>query len=183
MMVYQPYKNTNAAPRYCHRQSVKCGVKSVIAADVMNALIHALKLYIEDFEAKVDNLPDVDENTIQAQIEAIQKKMLSVKRKLTKAFDDYEDGIYTSNEFIERKAKHKATLEALNKQLIELENSIPEKEEFEELIIMFTEALDSLLDNELDAEVKNEYLKRIIDKIEFSRENEEEFILDVFLKD
>lgn len=182
-MVYQPYKNTNAAPRYCHRQSVKCGVKSVIASDVMNALVHALKLYIEDFEAKVDNLPDVDENTIHAQIEAIQKKMLSVKRKLTKAFDDYEDGIYTSNEFIERKAKHNATLEALNKQKIELENSIPEKEEYEELVIMFTEALDSLLDEELDADVKNEYLKRIIDKIEFSRENDEEFILDVFLKD
>jgi hypothetical protein len=45
-----------------------------------------------------------------------------------------------------------------------------------------SDALDSLLDEDLDAEVKNEYLKRIIDKIEFSRENDEEFILDVYLK-
>ena len=56
------------------------------------------------------------------------------------------------------------------------------KEEYEELIIMFSEALDSLLDATLDAEIKNEYLKRIIDKIEFSRENGEEFILDLYLK-
>ena len=47
---------------------------------------------------------------------------------------------------------------------------------------MLSEALDALLDETLDAEVKNEYLKRIIYKIEFSRENDEEFILDVFLK-
>jgi hypothetical protein len=39
-----------------------------------------------------------------------------------------------------------------------------------------------MLDETLDAEIKNTYLKQIIDKIEFSRENNEEFILDVFLK-
>lgn len=182
-MVYQPNKNTNAEPRYCHRQSVKCKVKSVFASDVINALIHSLKLYIEDFETRVDNLPDVDENTVLAQIEAVQKKMQAVKRKLSKAFDDYEDGVYTANEFIERKAKHNATLDALNRQLIDLENSIPEKEEYEEKIIMFSEALDALKDENLDADVKNEYIKRIIDKIEFSREANDEFILDVFPKE
>lgn len=183
MMVHQAYKKKpTVAPRYIHRQSKKCTVKSVIASDVINAVIHSLKLYIEDFEAKVDNLPDVDENTITAQMEALQKKAQATKRKLAKAFDDYEEGIYTANEFVERKAKHNATLEAIQKQMIELENSIPEKEEYEEKIIMFSEALDTLLDDTLDAEIKNEYLKRIFDRIEFSRENNEEFILDVFLK-
>ena len=182
-MVHQAYKNKpTVAPRYLHRQSTKCKVKSVIASDVMNAVVHSLKLYIEDYELKVDNLPDVDENTIQMQIDGLQKKMQQVKKKLSKAFDDYEDGIYTSNEFVERKAKHNATLDSLQKQMTELENSIPEKEEFEEKIIMLTDALNALLDEHLDAEVKNEYLKQIVDKIEFSRENDTEFILDVHLK-
>ena len=182
MMQYQPYKNKNAAPRFLHRQSQKCKVKSAFASDVLNAVVHSLKLYIEDYELKVDNLPDVDENSIQMQIEGLQKKMNQVKKKLSKAFDDYEDGIYTSNEFVERKAKHNATLDSLHKQMVELENSIPEKEEFEEKIIMLSEALNALLDETLDAEVKNEYLKQIFDKIEFSRENEQEFVLDVHLK-
>ena len=108
--------------------------------------------------------------------------MNQVKKKLSKAFDDYEEGIYTSNEFVERKAKHNATLDALQKQMNELESSIPEKEEYEEKIMFLTDALNALLDEDLDAEVKNEYLKQIIDKIEFSRENDNEFILDVFLK-
>lgn len=45
-----------------------------------------------------------------------------------------------------------------------------------------SDALDSLLDENIDADMQNEYLKQIIDKIEFSRENNKEFILDVFLK-
>ena len=64
----------------------------------------------------------------------------------------------------------------------ELESSIPEKEEYEEKIMFLSDALNALLDEDLDAEVKNEYLKQIIDKIEFSRDNDTEFILDVFLK-
>lgn len=183
MMHYQAYKNRpTTEPRFLHRQSTKCKVKSAVASDVLDALIHALKLYIEDFEMKVDNLPDVDENTIQAQMEALQKKMLQVKKKLSKIFDDYEDGTYTANEFVERKAKHNATIDAIQKQMNELENSIPEKEEYEDVIMLLSEALDSLLDPTLDADIKNEYLKRIIHKIEFSRESNDEFILDVFLK-
>ena len=183
MMQYQAYKNRpDTEPRFLHRQSKMCKVKSATASDVMNAMVHALKLYIEDFEMKVDNLPDVDENTILAQIEGFQKKIQQTKRKLAKIFDDYEDGIYTANEFVERKAKHNASIESFEKQIAELENTIPEKEEYEEVIMLLSEALDSLLDTTLDAEIKNEYLKRIISKIEFSRENNEEFILDLYLK-
>lgn len=182
MMQYQPYKNKPVLPRFCHRQSTVCKVKSAVADDVMKAVIHALKLYIEDFEFKVDNIPDADENTIQTQIDTLQRNMAQIKRKLAKAFDDYEDGVYTANEFVERKAKHNAAIESIQKQIAELENSIPEKEEYEELILMLSEALDSLLDEELDAEIKNEYLKRIIEKIEFSRENGEEFVLDIYLR-
>ena len=183
VMVHQAYKKKpTVAPRYLHRQSAKCKVKSVIAEDVINAVVHSLKLYIEDFELKVNNLPDVDENTIQMQIDGLQKKILQTKKKLSKAFDDYEDGIYSANDFVERKAKHNATIETLQKQIFELENSIPEKEEYEERLIMFSDALNALLDETLDADIKNEYLKQIFDTIEFSRENDTEFILDIEIK-
>lgn len=182
MMPYQPYKTKNAAPRFTHRQSAVCKVKSALAEDVIKAVVHALKLYIEDFELKVDNIPDTDETAIQAQIDGLQRNMAQIKRKLAKAFDDYEDGVYTANEFVERKTKHNAAIESIQKQIAELESSIPEKEEYEEVILMLSEALEALLDDDLDAEIKNEYLKRIVEKIEFSRENGEEFILDIYLR-
>ena len=183
MMVYQGYKNKpTVKARYCHRQSEVCKVKSVLASDVYKAVAHSLSLYIEDFETRAAGLPDVDENTIQAQIEALQKEQRKIEKKLAKLFDAWEDEDITDNEFVQRKAVNNARIDAIKKQMAELENSIPEKEEYEDVIVALSEALYALQDEELDAEVKNEYLKRCIDKIEFSRENGDEFILDVNVK-
>lgn len=182
-MVYQPYKDRpTTSPRFLHRQSQKCKVKSALASDVIAAVIYALNLYVDDFELKIDNLPDVDENTLLMQMEALQKRLLQTKKKLSKTFDDYEDGIYTANEFLERKEKHNTSIESLEHQMLELEASIPEKEEYEEKIMKFTDALQSLSDESLDADIKNELLKQIFTKIEFSRESNDEFILDIFLE-
>lgn len=182
-MQYQQYKNRPTfQPRYHHRQSEKCKVKSVFADDLMNAVVHSLKLYIEEFEYKVDNLPDVSENTIQEQLEALQKELRKTERKLSKLFDAWEDEEITDNEFVQRKTVNNSKIENIKKQMEEIEASIPEKEELEEKIYLLSDALNALLDDSLDADIKNEYVKQIIDRIEFSRENGEEFILDVFLK-
>ena len=182
-MAYQPYKKKpNTEPRFLHKQSQLCKVKSVIASDVMNAIAHSLKLYIEDFECKVDNLPDVDENTIVGQLEVLQAELRKAEKKLARLFDAWEDEKISDNEFVQRKAVNTERIEAIKQQMDELEDSIPEKEEYQEKIMMLSDALDALLDENLDADIKNEYLKQIIDRIEFSRENNTEFIIDVFLK-
>lgn len=182
-MGFQSYNDRqNTAPRYSHPPSQICKVKSAFQSDVMNALVYSLEQYIDDFECRIDNLPDVDENTILEQVEAMQKELRKVEKKLAKAFDDYEDGIYTANEFVERKAVHNARIDAIKAQIDALEDSIPEKEEYQEIIMGLTDALAALQDTGLDADIKNAYLKGVIEKIEFSRENTEEFILDVHLR-
>ena len=182
-MRHQSYdERQNTAPRFTHAPSQLCKVKSAFQQDVTNAVVHSLQMYLEDFECKIDNLPDVDENTILEQVEALQKELRKVEKKLAKAFDDYEDGIYTANEFVERKAVHNAKIESIKAQIETMEDSIPEKEEYQEMIMHLSDALHALLDEDLDADVKNVYLKGIIEKIEYSRENTEEFILDVYLR-
>ena len=183
VMAYQPYNNRPTTdPRFLHRPSQLCKVKSVVAQDVMNAVVHSLKMYIEDFELKIDNLPNVDENSIVGQMDALQAELRKIEKKLAKLFDAWEDEKISDNEFVQRKAVNTDRIEAIKQQMDELEESIPEKEEYEEAIMKLTDALDALLDETLDADVKNEYLKQIVDKIEFSREAPDEFILDVFLK-
>ena len=182
-MRYLDYaERQNSAPRFLHKVSKVCKVKSAVAQDVINAIKHALKLYIEDFEVKIDNLPNVDENSIVAQMEALQAELRKTERKLAKLFDAWEDDAITNNEFVKRKAVNNEKIENIHRQMDELESSIPEKEEYEETIMKLSDALESLSDDCLDADVKNEYLKRIIDRIEFSRENDTEFILDIFLR-
>lgn len=183
-MAYQSYKHkTNGTlDRYNHRQSANgCKVKSAVAEDVINAVKHCLKTYIEEFELKIDNSPEVDETSITRQIETLEKEMKKIKKKLSKLFDAWEDEDISDNEFVQRKAVHNERIENIKKQIEELEYSIPEKEEYEENIILLTDALAAISDDTLDADVKNEYLKRIVSRIEFSRENNSEFILDIYL--
>lgn len=183
-LAYQAYKHKkgNVSPRYTHRQNAaRCNVKSVLADDVMNAVTHALKVYIEDFELKIDGTPDVNEDSIASQIEALEKEIRKIKRKLSKLFTAWEDEDITDNEFVERKAVHNERIANIEKQMEELENTIPEREEYEEKVILLSEALTAITDNTLEADIKNEYLKRIIDRIDFTRENNTEFILDFYL--
>lgn len=182
VMAYSKWSKSNALPRFIHKQSQKCKVKSAIVDDVMNAVVHSLKLYIEDFEIKIDNLPNVDENSILAQMDALQKEIRKTERKLSMLFDAWENEDITNNEFVQRKAVHNQRIESIKAQMEELESSIPEKEEYQVKILRLSDALDALFDETLDADIKNTYLKQIVEKIEYSRENDEEFILDVFLK-
>lgn len=180
-MAYQSYEKSKGTvrPRYLHRQSANgCKVKSVIADDVIAAVIHALRVYIEDFEVKIEALPETNEESVESQLEALQKEILKTERILAKLFNSWEAETISDNEFVQRKALHNERIEKIRKQMRELEYVIPEREEYGDKIVLLSEALAALIDPELDAEIKNEFLKQIIDKIEFSRENENEFILD-----
>lgn len=182
-MVYQGnHHKPNTASRIRHKESHLCKVKSAILNDVTKAIIHGLKLYLEDFEIKIDNLPTVDENSIQYQLDALQAELRKTEKKMSKLFDAWEDDKISDNEFVQRKAVNAEKIESIKKQMDDLEYSIPEKEEYQEKILKLSDALDALLDESLDADIKNEYLKQIVEYIEFSRENNSEFILDIFLR-
>ena len=126
-MNYQPYPE-GRKDRIVHKSSSSgCRVKSVIAAYMFAAVTHALKMYVEDFEIKVENSPDMDSAKIEQQIELLEKEIRKIEKKKTKLFDSWEDDQITNNEFVERKAIHNARIEVLQKQIEELEYTIPEK--------------------------------------------------------
>lgn len=180
-MSYQPYDN-NRSDRIVHKHnSYGCKVKSVIASDLIAAVKHALKIYVEDFELKVDNSSTTDESKIEQQIEELEKEIRKIEKKKAKLFDSWENDEITNNEFVERKNIHNSRIEVLEKQIEELEFTIPEKIEFEEKLLLLSDAFIAMMDDEIDAGTKNEFLKRIISRIEFSRENDVEFILDIDL--
>lgn len=168
--------------RYTHRQNTEgCKVKSALHPDVIAAVTHALKTYIEDFELKIEKTSDVDEKMIERKIGELRKEIDKTKKRKAKLFASWEDDDISHNDFVERKAVHNQRLEILQEQIDELEYTIPEKEEYEEKLLMLSDAFIAINDDELDAEAKNMFLKKIIRQIEFSRENDEEFILDIDL--
>ena len=168
--------------RYTHTKNTEgCKVKSAVYPDVIAAVSHALKMYIEDFELKIEESSNTDVNMIEMKIENLRKEMTKIKRKKAKLFDSWEDDDISHNEFVERKAIHNQHLEVLQQQIDELEYTVPEKEEYEEKLALVSDAFIAINDNVMDVENKNMFLKKIIKQIEFSRENNDEFILDIDL--
>lgn len=184
-IMYRGYKNTKGkycAPRYAHTPStIGCKVKSAYATDVIDAVVHGLKMYIDDFEYKIDNLPDVDEQLVNEKLDVLNAELRKIEKKLAKLFSAWENDDITDNEFVERKAVHNHRIENIKDEIESLEYSIPERLEYDETVLRLSDAMDALLQPELEAEIKNEYIKRIVRKIEYSRENNEEFILDIYL--
>jgi len=182
-MVYNGY-NTRPTidPRFLHAQSRVCKVKSVKVSDVMDALIHSLKLYIEDFEMQSDNTQTIDEAAIAAQIDVLNKELRKSERILAKLFVSWEEETISDNEFVQRKAVHNERIESIKQQIEALEDTIPEYEELEQRIFQFNDVMNALLDDTISAEVKNVALKSIIHRIYFSRENGSEFVLDIQTK-
>ena len=180
-ITYQPY-GKNRVDRYIHKPNTYgCKVKSAIATDVIAAVTHGLKMYIEDFEMKMDKIPDVDEHTTEIKIEALRKEMQKIEKKKTKLFESWEDDKITDNEFVERKTIHSQHIELLQQQITELEVAVPEKTEYGDALLKLSDAFIALSDDELGIADKNHYLKKIVKRIEFSRENAEEFVLDIDL--
>ena len=148
---------------------------------MINAVVHGLKMYIDDFELKLDELPDVDEQLMNDKIDVLNAELRKIEKKLAKLFSAWENDDITDNEFVERKAVHNHRIENIKNEIESLEYSIPERDEYEDTVLKLSDALDALSHDDLDAEMKNEYIKRIVSRIEFSRENNEEFILDIYL--
>lgn len=184
-IMYRGYKNNKgkySSPRYAHTPStIGCKVKSALYTDVINALVHGLRMYIDDFELKIDNLPTYDEQLVEERIATLNMELRKIEKKLAKLFAGWENDDITDNEFVERKAIHNHRIENIKTEIESLEYSIPERVEYEETVLMLSDALDALTHEDLDAEIKNECLKKIVSRIEFSRENNEEFVLDIYL--
>ena len=168
--------------RYQHKYTKLCKVKSASIPDVLNAVAYGLKLYIEDFEMQMEGLPTVNEKSVESQISILNKELAKTQKRLSKLFEAWEDEQISNNEFVDRKAVNNEKIENIKKQIEELENTIPEKEEIETKTILLSDALNALTDDSIEAKEKNIYLKQIIEKIDFSRENDKEFILDITLK-
>lgn len=181
-MRYKSYKSKQYNPRYCHDAVSSCSIKSVLAKDVIDATIYSLKLHIEDMELKIDNKSDIDEASVTAQVALLQTELKKQEQRKSKLFDGWEDGNITDNEFVERKAIIANRIKMIKIQMQEMEKSIPEKKEFKEKLTSLHTAFDMIEDPGIDAKTKNEYLKEVIKRIDFSRENNHEFILDVTFK-
>ena len=177
---YKAGKNRRHAT-YVHDYNKECFIKSVRARDLWDALAAALKLYIEDFELKLDGKPVVNMQSITMEIDKLKSELKRLEQRKNKLFEGWEDGAISDSEFVQRKALTANKIEAIEEQIEELERTVPEQETYQEKISSLHNAIDMLHDETIDAEDKHPFFKTLLNRVDVTRENDYEFILDVFL--
>lgn len=159
----------NRIVRYIHRQSNICTVKSLPTDDVLNGVVDALKLYLDDFETKSKN----DENAAERlrrleSIQSMEAELSKLEKKRKILFDAYEDELYTRDEFIERKQKNAIAIDHLTNQLHQEKENLPKTVDYSERITTVHLLIDTITSTSLTPSEKNAFLKTYIQDIKYS---------------
>jgi DNA invertase Pin-like site-specific DNA recombinase len=185
---FQQYGDSRI-PRFQHPFGKACKKNSIQQPVVMNALIEALKKNLADceikMEAKEDNSELLRHTALLQTMEAELAKLEGRKRKLMDSWEA-EDGMYTRDEFIERKQMYNQSIEALKTKIAEAKKNAPAPVDYSEQITMLHAIMDCINNEDIDAKSKNVFLKQFIEKITYDTidngVNKKVPVLEVFLK-
>lgn len=174
-MVYQlPMRkgiNRAAARLYCTEQTY-CHNKSVLYSEFETYIIDCLKETIKNFEIQLKN---EDKNAIKYHeniISKLQKELENIEKKDDEQHDLLEEGIYSREVFIKRNSKLQEEKKKIKASIEKAKTTLPTIINYEEKIVLFTEALNALEDKTVPPEIKNAFLKKCINKIIYTRKAE-----------
>jgi DNA repair ATPase RecN len=123
----------------------------------------------------------------QTMLDAMESELAKMERKRKKLFLDYEDEVYSRDEFIERKQHYNQAIDEIKKQIQEAQNAIPEPVDYSERIVTLHAMIECVKDPDLSAKKKNDFLKQFVDRITYDSINYGQrkggkAVLEVFLK-
>lgn len=162
---FNGYYNEGRKGRLQHPGSKFCKMKSVLLTTLTDAVISALLATIADFQIKLDADNDQQEaikhqEMIDAMIAEL-KKQEARKRRLMDSWEA-DDGMYTRDEFIERKQMYTQTIEKLKEQIEAAKKEIPAPIDYAEKITNIHAVIDCIKNDDLTVKEKNDFLKKYI---------------------
>lgn len=174
----QPGKTMTS--RYRHHQDKGCPVQTIRYNDVVDAIVYALQREIDDFEVEVSNEPNVDIEEIKKQTAMYDRAIAEAQQAIDKLFVNWEKEKISDDEFFPRKATHMKRIELLESEKSKLQ--IDEPVEYEVDTYLFSEAIEMLKDEDIEPEIRNEFLRQFIKRIEIDWEDSETFHMDITFK-
>lgn len=162
-------------PRYKHKSGYHCNCKSAICSEVDEAIFNQIESDIKHFEIVLESEKPKDNSKIIAQL---QKQLKELEGQQDELYTLLEKKIYTEKIFVQRHTKLENEIEAIKTELkIEKSKQVKPKDESEKIITLKT-VMEKLKDKSVDVKAKNDLLKSIIQKIEYTHDNE--ITLEIF---
>ena len=166
VMTQHPYKH--AEDRFECRTRPRC-YKSVKISEVTAAVIAALEdAELPALELKVKN-GDGNAAKIQKRLlEKLEKQMAEYVEQEDKQFELLETGRYSQDLFDRRNAVLRAKMEECQANIYKAKATMPKHVDYAERVVALKKAIEILRDTEPTPQEKNDLLRVIVERIEFT---------------
>jgi hypothetical protein len=160
-----------APPKLVCNNQIHCKNGSAIFDEIFNDVCAAIRDCIKDFQLRIKNDQDDSFKLHKDLVDRLEKKLKELEAKEVKQWEDQYDPEVAMPAEIFKKLNQKllAEKEEVQKALAKAKGSMPKQIDYKDELLKFEDALKALEDPTVDAKLKNQYLKNIIDKIEYER--------------
>lgn len=175
-MGYNTYRKNGeeyAPPKLVCNNQVHCKSGSADFYEIMEYVCGALRESIDDFTVMVDNEDDNSTKLHLHLIKDLEKKLKDLENKeiiqWEAQYDPDPDKRLPQHVFKRLNEKLLSEKEEIKKALCKARESVPTPVDYKQKIASFSEALEALENPEISPKIKNQYLKEIIERIEYHR--------------
>ena len=162
-----------APPKLVCNNQVHCKNGSADFREVMDYICCALKDCIADFEVRINNEQDDSSKLHKDLIENLEKKLKDLEAQEISQWktqaDPDPDKRMPQHVFKILNEQLLKEREEIKSALCKAYESIPKPVDYKTKVLKFADALAALEDPTVSAKIKNEYLKEIIEKIDYER--------------
>lgn len=162
-----PY--THADDRYACNYHQKACMKSIKMKEVQEAVITALEQSeLPNLKAKLNGGQGNSAAIQQKILDGLMKQMAEYKEQEETQYELLETKKYTPELFEKRNAALREKMKQCEIQIDETRRTMPKPVDYAEKIIALEDAIKALRDDTLTSEEQNQFLKKIVEKIELS---------------
>ena len=170
-----------------HARETKCKKKQMTLSQVMEAFEQAVLDNIDNFKVQSENEDNGEFERYEAALSAMEAELKKQEALRARLFRDYDDDVYSRDEFIERKQYYNEIIEDLKRNIEKEKDNAPVPVDYEAEIHSLMTILDCINDPELSAKAKNDFLKQLVSKvtydaIDFGRRKGGKPVLEVYFK-
>ena len=173
-MTLRTYKYHDGAPRLLCLDQVHCHTGSCTYEEMLDRVVEVLRNCIADFELRIKNDDGSAAKLHEKLLKQLEKKMQELEAKELAQWEaqSHPDPSQRMPPHIfamlnEKLLKEK---EEVKEAMCNARKSMPAPVNYSETLARYREALDALLDPEIDAQTKNRHLKACIERIDYNRE-------------
>lgn len=162
-----------APPKLVCNNQVHCKTGSADFKEVLEYVCETLQDCIADFEVMVDNNEDNSMKLHKNLIDNLEAKLKDLEAREISQWKSQSDpnpaNRMPQHIFQQLNEELLAEKEEIKKALCEAYESLPRPVDYKAKVSKFTDALKALEDPDVSASVKNQYLKDIIERIDYER--------------